>query len=262
MATNLIYYGGFDGAIDADYWTGGTICRSLGYPRLGCVELVAGQSVRQGVELSGDQLYTLHYFYQLAVGATLNVTVGAIAQEHTGAPLSVWREGVLGLSVGASIQANVQFTAIDGDCYVDTVSLILGAVPVYRSGLALVVAARLSTLATDAELSTMPSIDGPEGSYSAAIDEALRQVGAVNEWGDPDVCQLEPGQVNVVLEAIQTAMLQQLRSKYALETDVSLGPRRESRSQIAASIDAMLSGAGSNRRVATGRLFRRGGWER
>ena len=101
----------------------------------------------------------------------------------------------------------------------------------------------------------MASATGPEGDYSAAIDEALRSVSAKTRWGDPDVTMVMGDQVNMVLEGAKAATLQRLRNKYALDVDVSLGPRSESRSQIAKSLDGMLAGGGGgDRRVSMGRL--------
>lgn len=260
---NLLRAGDFDGQIDPEYWSGGTISRSLGYPRLGCAEIADGERLTQRVELVEGQGYTLHYFYRLAPGSRLTVAVGeSLSQIHQGAPESTWCEAVLMFAVHAGGTAEVSFTAAGAACWVDSVTLMPGGLPARRAGLALTVAGRLAGLAADVGLSTTPSAAGPEGDYTAAVDEALRSAGATNRWGDPDVTRLGPDQVNAALEAIQTAMLRTLRSTYALRVDVSLGPRRESYSQIAQSIDAMLAGAGGNKRAAIGRLRREGGWER
>lgn len=261
MTLLKIKNGGFDGSLTE--WTGtGAINRSLGYPRPGCAALSAGQSIAQVVATSADNLHTLHYFYRLETGATLTAGYGAVTQAHTGAPLSSWREGVLSWSPSLSASDPVTFSVDGGAAQVDAVTLASGALPLTRQGILSVAAARIEDLAADAGLSSAASGDEPEGDYSHAIDEALRQVGAVNRWGDADVTRLTAAKANDVLEATVTAMLQRLRSRYALETDVSLGPRRESRSQIAASIDAMLSGSGADRRVKVGRLRRLNGWER
>lgn len=258
---NLLENGGFDGNLDE--WTGtGTINRADGYPRLGCVALAAGQSIAQTESVNEDQLYTLHYFYRLAEGATLTAGYGSIAQTHTGAPLNTWQEGVLVFALDAGASEAVQFSAAGGAVSVDSVTLLGQGIPITRQGILSTVAARIEDLASDAGLSSTGVGDQPEGDYSHAIDEALRQVGAVNRWGDPDVTRLETGKVNDLVEAATTAMLQRLRARYALETDVSLGPRRENRSQIAGSIDQMLAGGAADRRVKVGNMRRAGGWER
>lgn len=244
-------------------WTGtGTISRSLGYPRLNCAQLADGQSISQAVGISGEILYTLHYFYRLSTGATLTVAYGDVSQQHTGAPLDVWREGVLAFSVEASEgNESVQFSASGGTVYVDSVTLQGGGLPRTRAELASEVAGMIAAFATDASLSAVASALGPEGDYSAAIDEALRAVGAMNRWGDVDITLLPASQINDVIEGARAAMLQRLRARYALEVDVSLGPRSESRSQIASSIDEMLAGAAGSRRPTMGRLYH-GEWRR
>lgn len=237
-------------------WTGdGAISRSLGYPRLNCAQLAAGQSLSQAQGISQEQLYTLHYFYQVASGATLTVGYGAVTQTHTGAPFDVWREGMLVFAVEAG-EGNeaVELAASGGVARVDTVTLLAGGLPKSRGQIAAEVAGRIVDIATDADLTSDANTMGPEGDYSAAIDEALRAVGAVNSWGDPDVTLLPPLKINDVIEAARVSILQRVRGKYALETDVSLGPRSESRSQIASSLDEMLAGAGGSRRPSMGKL--------
>lgn len=244
-------------------WEGsGSIHRALGYPRLNCALLATGQTLSQDKGISEENLYTLHYFYRVASGATLTAGYGDVTQTHTGAPLDVWREGVLVFSVetGEGNDA-VEFSASGGNVHLDTVTLLPGGLVLSRAEIASKVAAALAEIATDASLSATASATGPEGDYSAAIDEALRAVGAMNQWGDPDVTLLDAFKANEVLEQVRVGMLQRVRSKYALEVDVSLGPRSESRSQIASSIDEMLAGAGGSRRPTMGKLDH-GDWRR
>lgn len=238
-------------------WTGaGTISWLLGYPRLGCVALGASQSIAQERGVSEEAPYTLHYFYRLGSAAILRVSYGDIYQTHSGAPENVWHEGVMVFAPEAGGgNESVTFLNNGATSYVDSVTLISGGLPLTRAAAVSVVAAALGDLATDAGLSATAAVTGPEGDYSAAVDEALRAIGAVNQWGDPDVTAVTAAQVNDVLEGVKSAMLQRLRADYALQTDVTLGPRSESRSQIAASLDAMLAGAGSDRRPKMGRLY-------
>ncbi|MFA6168294.1 MAG: hypothetical protein WC700_16855 [Gemmatimonadaceae bacterium] len=252
--TNLLRNGDFSRGLYE--WTGtGTLTRALGYPRLNAARLAAGQSLSQAQGISEQNLHTLHYFYQVATGATLTVGYGAVTQTHTGAPLDVWREGVLAFApdVGGGNES-VELSAAGGVAYVDTVTLLTGGLPVSRAATAATVADLIAAFATDAGLVMTANADGPEGDYSAAIDEALRALGAVTPWGDPDVTLLAATQVNDLLEGVKQAMLQRLRATYALDVDVTLGPRSERRSQIAGSIDEMLAGAGSDRRVKMGKL--------
>lgn len=260
---NILYNGAFDGNLN--WWTGaGTISRSLGYPRLGCVQLAAGQSIGQQAGLSSDALYTVHFFFRPAAGASLTVTFGSVTQTFAGVT-DAWNEARMIFSLDSGQSDDLEFSASVGTVYVDSVSLIAGSLPIIRSEIATNLSSRLGDLATDAAISTTASGDKPDGDYSAAIDEALRAIGAVDIYGTHDVTGVEPSQVNDLIESAYTSMLQILRASYALQTDVTLGPRRESRSQIAASIDAMLGGGGSgggNKRISVGNLARAGGWER
>lgn len=256
---NLLSNGGFDGNLN--YWTGtGTIDRTLGYPRAGCAALAAGESLESdAVGLSENSLYTLHYFYRLASGATLTVGAGGVSQTHTGTPLSVWREGHLAFALDAGVSDGVTVSSAGGVAYVDSIALLLGGLPITRATLTSMISAQLRSLASDAGLLTIASDAGPNGDYSAALDEGLRVVGAVNRWGDPDVTALDAAQINAVVEAAKGSMIQALRADYALQTDVRLGPRQESRSQIAGSLDKMLSGGGASNRPTVARL-RHGEW--
>lgn len=262
---NLLVNGHFDGSLL--HWSGGVMNRSLGYPRPGCAQLDAEDSLEyiyQAIGVSPGQVYTLHFFYRRSAGAVLTASLGDASQEFLGAT-DVWQEGVLTLGVVAETTIAPLFAAAEiGTCYVDGVSLAPGVLPLTRRALMLTVANRLAGLATDAGLNAVATGKGPEGDYTGAVEEALRQVGAVNAWGDPDITALAADQVNAAIEAALTAMLGQLANHYALETDVSLGPRSESRSQIAKILTTMGSaGAGAGDRSAKmGALRRVGGWER
>lgn len=262
---NLLINGGFDGNLYK--WTGaGTIDRVNGYPRAGCVSLAAGQSIAyaENVGLGENYPYTIHFFYQLATGATLTAQYGTVTQTFTGAPPSVWREGVMAFALDVGGNSPVTFSVSGGAALVDSVTLMTGQLPIRRAAIAAAVAARMTSLVTDANLSATASASGPEGDYTLAIDEALRSLGAVNQWADPDVTQVDQEEINGVIDAAQSALLVRLRATYSLETDVSLGPRRESRSQIATAIDGMLgggSGKGGGARVGVAKLSN-GDWPR
>lgn len=260
MTANLLDNGDFDGNLDE--WSGtGAIARNLGYPRLGCVELEAGESISQEEGLTADQLYTLHFFYRPASGATLTAGYGSITQTFGITAADQWHEGVLAFALNASASDNVAFSAAGGTIYVDSVALLIGGLPISRADIAAKIAADISELATDASLSTTVSASGPEGDYSQAIDEALRQLGAINRHGDADITQLAARRINDALEATKRAMYQRLQSKYALQVDVSLGPRRESLSQKARALGDMTRGGAGDQRITSAPLTH-GKWRR
>lgn len=261
---NLLVNGHFDGSLL--HWSGGGMNRSLGYPRPGCAQIDEGDSLEyiyQAIGVSPGQVYTLHFFFRRPANAVLTASLGNASQEFAGAT-DAWQEGVLTLGVVEETTIAPAFLALNETGYVDGVTLAPGVLVLTRRALMLAVENRLAGLATDAGLAAAATTKGPEGDYTGAVEEALRQVGAVNEWGDPDITALAADQVNAAIEAALTAMMGQLANHYALETDVSLGPRSESRSQIAKMLTTLGSaGAGAGDRSAKiGPLRRVGGWER
>lgn len=275
--TNLLLNPRFYGNLSE--WTGsGTINRSLGYPRDGCAEIAADQSISQAVATAQNSLYSLHWFFRLSAGATLTASYGAVASlsySTADYAIDVWHEAIIQFAPSADSSESVTFAAAGGACYVDGIALIAGGVPITRSEIARRLEVMLSQLAIDAELSREASADGPEGDYSYAIDDALRAQDAAGTYGEPDVTMLATSEINNLVALARTSMLQRLRAKYAFQYDVQLGPRSESRSQIAKSIEDMLggsSGGGSggtpdpltdiNRAVEQRAMARAGGWER
>ncbi len=258
--TNLLYNGGFDGNLYRWAPLGAAVIdRANGYPRAGCASLPAGGSVvSETVGLGENYLYTVHFFYQLATGATLTASYGSISRAYSGLPAGVWREGILSFALDAGAQSSVLFMASGGACLVDSVALLQGGLAISRAAIAVAVAARIAALVSDASLSAVASASGSEGDYTLAINEALRALGAVNGWGDPDVTMLESSKVNDVIDAAQDALLVGLQARAVLVSDVTLGPRSEKRSQIAGLIGDMRGGGkGGGGRITMSELKNR-----
>lgn len=277
MTLKLLYNGGFNGNMYR--WSGtGTINRIAGYPRIGCASLAAGQSIASEVIGLGENYpYTIHFFYQLATGATLTAGYGSVVtQTFTGSPLNVWREGVITFALDTGGNSGVTFAASGGACLVDSVTLMGGGLPISRADIAVMVADNLGSLATDAGLSTTASAAGPNGDYSLNIDDALRAMGAVSTfggagllgtyadeavttWGDPDVTQLEMAEIGSVVELVTESLIVQIRNSKAGEVDITLGPRSERKSQLVANMNALLGGGkgkggASGKSVGVGKL--------
>ncbi len=127
--------------------------------------------------------------------------------------------------------------------------------------------AKLGRLADDRSLSTTASGTLSEGDYTYAIDAALRAVGATDpETGGVDIRWLDPENVLTAIDVTVQEMLERLQMDYATETDVSLGPRRESFSQKAKTIGDILGSNGSGGSQGSGRVVQRPlrhnhGWE-
>lgn len=160
-----------------------------------------------------------------------NVAVGAAAwQENTFA---------FGLAPGTNYTLRiVNLTAIE-DVKIDDVWV--WHVPLTRQQLANRVNAKLARLASERSLSTAASGANTEGDYTYAVDAGLMDANAINpETGLPDVRYLDPESQNIALDTIEREMLERLQRDYLTEVDFGLGPRRESRSQVAKGIGEIL----------------------
>lgn len=176
---------------------------------------------------------------------------------------NAWQENndVVGLAPGTTY--TLRLTNSSGlSVRVDDVWLY--HVPITRADIATRADDKLGRLASDRSLSTALSGSLTEGDYTYAVDAALRAVGAVDpETDGVDVRWMEPGHVLTAIDVAVQEMLEQLRMDYATETDVALGPRRESLSQKAESIGKIL-GDGANKgsgRVVSRPLRHGHGWE-
>ena len=88
------------------------------------------------------------------------------------------------------------------------------------------------------------------------MNSGLRQSGAVNpETGLPDVRYLSIANLDTTIDLIEGEMLTTLQRDYLSEVDITVGPRRESRSQKAAGIQKLMDGRGkSGGRIVMRRL--------
>lgn len=114
-----------------------------------------------------------------------------------------------------------------------------------RATIAATIHRKLGQLATDAGLSTAATTGQSEGSYSDAIDAALRQLGAY----DTNTLLLDAGlvpitSINTLLRLVEGEMLDRLQRHYALLVDIKVGQRDEKLSQIRAAIASLASSAG------------------
>jgi hypothetical protein len=126
-------------------------------------------------------------------------------------------------------------------------------VPVTRAQIAAQVHNKLGRVATERNLTITPSGTLTEGSYTYAIDAALRNVGAINpETGLPDVRYLNDTSVQNAIDATRREMLEQLQSDYAVEVDTRTGPYQQSLSQKRQAIAEILGGAGGESGSSTG----------
>jgi hypothetical protein len=110
-----------------------------------------------------------------------------------------------------------------------------------RADIAARVHNRLGNLATDNGLTTTPSGSMTEGSYTYAVDDGLRSVGAFDETtGAVDVDLLTVANIPAVLDNTLFYMLTQLQGSTAALVDTTVGPYSQSLSQKKANIEKML----------------------
>lgn len=240
-----------------DQWTatGASYSAGDGDDHYGVCVLTAGGYITQTFAVPYARAYTLHSTVK-PVGGTLTtnqmlatITDGdgntVVALSLEGATLNAWQENedTLGLAPGTTYtleyRNNSALTVRLDDVW-------LWFVPITRAQIAAQVHARLGQLATDYSLSTTPSGALTEGSYTYAIDNGLRALGAINdETGQVDIRYLDAGDVLTAIDLVEQEMLKRVQRSALTEVDVSLGPRKESLSQKAEMISkAMGNGSG------------------
>lgn len=240
-----------------DQWTatGASYSAGDGDDHYGVCVLTAGGYITQTFAVPYARAYTLHSTVK-PVGGTLTtnqmlatITDGdgntVVALSLEGATLNAWQENedTLGLAPGTTYtleyRNNSALTVRLDDVW-------LWFVPITRAQIAAQVHARLGQLATDYSLTTTPSGALTEGSYTYAIDNGLRALGAINdETGQVDIRYLDAGDVLTAIDLVEQEMLKRVQRSALTEVDVSLGPRRESLSQKAEMISkAMSNGSG------------------
>ncbi len=188
-------------------------------------------ALKSSVDLAGAEVTARIIDGQGNVVTTQNVTGSA----------SVWTEQTfnVGLAPGTTYHLRIANASAGVDVKIDDVWL--WHVPITRASLAAQVHDRLARLATDRSLTTAQSGALTEGSYTYAIDAGLRTVGAIDpETGLPDVRYVEPEAIDTVLQTVEREMLERLYRDYALEVDITVGPRRESLSQISRAIGGLI----------------------
>jgi len=263
MSGNRISNGGFNG--DAANWTLGSsaaFIASQGKKELGAVHLAgAGDFLEQSftVPVGRDQM--IDVWVKSVSGAgnlSLTITNSAGDTVHT-ATLSVTASWANALSSRTGLpEGNFTFKLAYSDvaCYVDDISLAW--VIKTRAELAAWVHDLLGNLASDSTdgpgYSTAASGSDTEGDYTEAVDYGLRQVGAVDERGEPDVRCLDEDNLDICIDEIQKYMLHKLHRYYALKaTDFTLEGRTERYNQRVKAIENLLGIAVGGRPSASGR---------
>ncbi|MCL4867758.1 MAG: hypothetical protein KJ063_02220 [Anaerolineae bacterium] len=226
-----------------------------GYRELGAVSLPSpGSMISQPFSLGLGRAYMVEVAVKAAATAgSITLSIGnssgviflwavpvgtdwTLAAQRVGLP---WGDYVLSLGHD------------DTAVYLDDVSVAWVAKT--RLELATDVAERLGAVAVRAGFSTDGVEQNQEGAYSAAVDEGLRAVGAVDRAGRVDVRYLDEGLVTACLDQIELSMLKRLQRFWMTQTNYALGPRTEYVNQINASLLALTGAAVGGRSSTVGR---------
>lgn len=212
-------------------------------------------SIEQAFGVEGVRQFTLHLSVK-AVGtslsgsqATLVIEDGdgntVLTQALTGTA-DVWTENTFTYGLGEGTTYTLRITNVSAAGNVKIDDAWLWFVPLTRAQMAARTHAKLGRLATDRQLSPTAAGELTEGSYTYAIDGALRSVGAIDpETGLPDVRFLDEQTVQTALDYVYRQMLEQLQADYSAEVDTTSGPYTQRLSQKQAAISDMLGGGGS-----------------
>lgn len=249
---------------DLDSWTvsGAVYSAGDGDEHYGVAVLsTGGDYLEQTFSVPQLRAYTLHLAAkpvgaQLSAGqATVRIQDGdgntVVTKDIAGDTADQWRENEwkIGLAPGTTYTLRLTNVSAAGDLRLDDAWLWF--VPLAKADLIDHVHTKLGRLASERSLSVADAI------YDNAYLAGLRAVGAINpETGLPDVRYLDEESLQTALDAIEREMLEYLHREYAVETDIQVGPRRESRSQIARALEK-LTGAGGEGASGQGRVVTR-----
>lgn len=239
-----------------DNWTASNAAYSAGDgdEQYGVAVLSAGGYITQEFSVPYARAYSLHVSVK-PVGDVLGSgdLQAVITDDDAGAVVTLslegdtdgaWQENtdVIGLAPGNTYTLKLLNNAAI-PVRIDDVWLWF--VPITRAGIATQVDTRMAALADEYSLSTTPSGALTEGSYTYAIDNGLRAIGAIDpETGQVDIRWLDAGDVLTCIDLVEAEILKQVQRSAVTETDVRLGPRQESRSQKAAMIGKLMGGEG------------------
>lgn len=256
---NMLANGRFLDSLDSWDASGAAYLASDGGEQYGVAALAVGNYVEQDFSVPFARAYTLSLTLKGVSAAVTSGQVTARIVDGDGATVAtlnpvtasagVWAVNTftVGLAPGVTYTLRVTNVSVTAGARLDDVWLWW--VPKTRAQMAATVHGKLGRLATSRSYSTTPSGTDTEGDYTDAIDAGLRAAGAVDpETDTPDVRWLETATLDTALEAVERSMLERLQRDYAVEVDTSVGPMRQSLSQvrdaIGTALDTRKSGGG------------------
>lgn len=213
--------------------------------------LPVGGSISQDFAVIGVRRFTLHVAVKATAAlssgqCTLSIVDGSgntvVSVSLSGGTAWTENEFTYGLAEGTTYTLTISNVSAAGNVKVD--DIWLWHIPVTRAQIAESVHHKLGRLALDRGLTTSPSGTLTEGSYTYAIDAALRFIGAIDpDTGSPSVRWVDEQSAQTVIDATEKQMLEQLRLDYVVEVDTSTGPFSQQLSQKAKTLDEILSGS-------------------
>ena len=252
---------------DLDGWvpSGAVYVASAGDDHYGVVELeTGGDYITQSFSVPHIRRYQIHLAVKAVAGllettdAQVIITDGdgnSVLTTNLSGAQDTWTDNNISVGLGPGTTYTLKIinnTHDDGVLYVDDV-WIYGTV-ILRSEIATRLAGKLGAVARERDLSV--AMDGAltEGDYTYAIDAGLRSLGALNpQTGLPDIRYIQDaGLIDDLIDISLDDMLERLVLDYAVEPDITVGPRTERRSQIANRLAKVRggdsgSGGGKNR---------------
>jgi hypothetical protein len=250
MERNRLTNGRFRNNLDGWTASGAVYSAGDGDDHYGVAVFGAGDYLVQTFAVTQSQSFTLHASIK-SVGGDLeaNDFQAVITDGDGNAVVSLSLEGTsntwvdntdtVGLVPGTQYTLKLINNSFGDDVKVDDVWIWF--VPITRANIAARVHAKLGRLATDRSYSTAASGSLTEGDYTYAIDAGLRSVSAINaQTGQPDTRYSNADDVNSVINVVYREMVEQLQAEYAVESDITVGPRTERRSQIAGSLSQIM----------------------
>jgi hypothetical protein len=223
-----------------------------GADEIGCAKLDNGGELVQLFTVPYSRKHTLH-FNQKADSAFADgenaciMIVDGYQNLVKQIDLSIIKPGVwngntyeIGLAAG-SYTFHI-YCEKDG-LYVDDVWL--WALFTTRTKLAEEAADRLGSVALKHKFTTTPSYGKSEGSYTLAVDQALRSVGSIRpEDASPDVRYLGPEAVETAVDAVVAYMLKVATMNASGMTDLTVDGRQESFSQEYKALSELAGSSG------------------
>lgn len=246
---NIIYNGRFLHNLNGWDVSGGTVYSAGDADEhYGVCVLPVGGTVSQTFAVIGVKQYTLHVSVKatatlLAGQCTLEIRDGddnqVVSMSLNGGTAWTDNEVIYGLAEGTIYTLTVKNVSAPGSVKIDDVWLWY--IPVTRAQAAETVHAKLGRLATERGLTTTPSGTLTEGSYTRAINAALRHIDAIDtDTGEPSVRWVDEGGVKLFIDAVEREILEQLRLDYVVEVDTSTGPYSQQLSQKRGALDEIL----------------------